>query len=173
VGGLLPWLLSVPRAQYTFESRWVIENAQVGRLFEILARNHYEEWWPEVLETRELGPGRLRSVVKSALPYKLTMDIEVGESRVDPSRGTLKRTFGGDLAGDSTWELEQAGPHVYVDFIEHAATTSKLFNLLAPLSAPLMRWNHEQMMQDGQQGLQMAANGCPNPAEVLRATKRK
>jgi hypothetical protein len=158
VGGLFKWLKSPPLAHYTFGSEWVINRSDVSTVQGILAEGRYSDWWSDFRSTQDLGGGKSLSVVRSRLPYSLHLGTQIDQSYIHADEGRVHALISGDLQGDSNFQIRQEGTQVRVSFVEHAATTKKLFNLLAPIAGGLMRWNHKKMMEDGQRGLQLAAD---------------
>jgi uncharacterized protein YndB with AHSA1/START domain len=125
----------------------------------------YPQWWPvypkvEVLRdvSPELVGARARLLVKSALGYTLTLEVEIVEA--DPPR-YLKTAATGQLEGTGLWELEAQGPEAgtlgapttHVTFTWIVASRHPLLNLLEPVAKPLFAWSHNDASRKGHLGL--------------------
>jgi hypothetical protein len=59
----------------------------------------------------------------------------------------------GELNGVGRWTLNQAGPNTHVQYDWQVSTSRAWMNALAPLLAPMFRWNHGEVMAEGARGL--------------------
>jgi hypothetical protein len=132
---------------------------------EIERPEKWPEWWPGLEAVREveagdaLGVGSVKEFVfKSFLPYTLSFHgrfIEV----VPPRRFRVAAV--GELEGTGILELSESGDQTTNStFTWEVRTTKPWMNVVAPVAAPLFRWNHDQLMEKAGQGLgrQLGAN---------------
>ena len=140
-------------AEYHFVSIWQI-NAPIERV-----------WKPrravaELVEVRgrvdQLEPGaadgmgkRMRLLFRTRLPYTLGFDVRV--TRVHPPSELVAEATG-ELAGTGRWTLTPVAGGTVVRYWD-IRTTRRWMNLLAPVARPVFRWNHDELMRAGGQGL--------------------
>ncbi len=142
---------------YDFLTTWHLA-APLHLVWETIYHSeNWPEWWPGLLSVVELekgddcGIGNLRRYCwKGWLPYRLVFDIRTTHI-VQPF--LLAGTASGDLSGTGVWRLREYGDEVMVQYKWQVATRKKWMNLLAPLARPLFRWNHDQVMRQGEAGL--------------------
>ena len=113
----------------------------------------WPKWWKgveSVVVIREGGPdsvGKLmKHVWKSALPYRLRFDIEI--TKVENLK-VIQVASKGQLDGIGIMSFSTQGDDVIVRFDWQVDTTEWWMNLIAPLAAPLFRWNHAVIMDWG------------------------
>ena len=116
----------------------------------------WPRWWPGV-DSQTLDPGdarglgaRRRYVCRSALPLRLCFVTQV--TRIEPQQ-LIEGQVEGDLLGVGRCRLTQDQGRTIVRFDWHVRTTGRWLNRLAPLAAPVLRWNHDLLMQAGGRGL--------------------
>ena len=150
--------------QYRFTTRWQFEIPLERVWDEIYAMDEWPAWWKYVESVELLRPGSegnrgsIRRIRWStALPYSLTFDSELVS--IEPHKRIEGRAFG-DLEGKGIWTFESRLGVCYVQYDWIVNTTKKWMNILAPLAWPLFRWNHNQVMQAGFEGLK---NRCSVP----------
>jgi uncharacterized membrane protein len=145
-------------SQYEFITTWHFD-APLERIWnEINAAENWPEWWKGVLEMTELkagdsdGIGSIRrSTWKSVLPYKLEFDLEI--VRIEHLKLIEARAFG-ELEGTGIWQFEPANDNrTRVQYDWSVKTTKPWMNLLAPLAKPFFKWNHDIIMNWGEEGL--------------------
>ena len=131
----------------------------------------WPRWWPQVREVRTLHRGatsdlgtvrRIRWA--SRLPYGFSLDVETTEV------GTMRRLRGrasGDMAGSGLWELERDGAGTFVRYTWQLELHTRWMRVVAPLMAPVFRWNHEGVMRAGGRGL---ARHLAHPSSLRIAT---
>jgi uncharacterized protein YndB with AHSA1/START domain len=116
-------------------------------------------WWPYVRRVQTLRPGSeddgLGSVRRiawgSRLPYGFTLDVECTQAQ---RHRLLRGAARGDLEGEGTWELEPGRGHTtHVRYTWRLTLNTRWMRLVAPLMAPVFRWNHERVMAAGARGL--------------------
>ena len=59
----------------------------------------------------------------------------------------------GDLEGTGVWTLQGNGSATRVRYDGQVATTKAWMNAVAPLLEPAFRWNHDDVMRRGGEGL--------------------
>lgn len=143
--------------EYDFLTTWRLA-APLNLVWETIYRSErWTEWWPGLLSVVELekgddsGIGNLRRYSwKGMLPYRLVFDIRI--TQIDRPF-LLVGTASGDLTGTGVWRFSEDGGMVVVQYEWRVATHKEWMNLLAPIARPLFRWNHDQVMRWGEEGL--------------------
>jgi hypothetical protein len=69
----------------------------------------------------------------------------------------------GELVGSGIWRLRQVGDVTDVRYDWEVRTTKFWMNLLAPLARPIFAWNHEGVMQAGEDGLRRILENDASP----------
>lgn len=148
----------MPRPRrYRFLTAWLIA-AERERVFDALwDSERWPEWWPGVAEAVETEPGnadgigrRGRYEWRSRIPYPVR--FEVVSTRVErPS--LLEAEASGAFEGTGRWRLfgEPGVTAVLYDWDVRAS--KRWMRALAPIADPLFRWNHDQLMRAGGEGL--------------------
>ena len=143
-------------ADYSFVTKWCFE-APIDLVWEALAAGErYSDWWPCFIDYRNLTPeqnevgSRVERIVKGRLPYKLRYETTV--TRFEPLRELAYDAEGG-LSGKGRFVLEQVGDKTHVTFYWNVSTKGFWLNLLAPMLKWLFAWNHNWVMDQGEQGL--------------------
>lgn len=146
---------------YRFLTTWLI-GAPRGPIFEALWESErWPAWWPGVIAAREVDRGDPATGVgrrglyewRSTIPYPVR--FEVVATRVQPP-GLLEGRVSGDLIGRGRWRLFGADgpePATAVLYEWEVSTAKRWMNAVAPLAAPVFRWNHDQLMRRGGEGL--------------------
>jgi hypothetical protein len=145
-------------SSYEFITVWNFGSPLERVWNEINDAEKWPEWWKGVLAMTELKQGDAdgigsirRSKWKSALPYKLEFDLEI--VRVEHFKLIEARAFG-ELEGTGLWHfnaLTENKTRVQYDWT--VKTTKPWMNLIAPLAKPLFKWNHDIIMNWGEEGL--------------------
>jgi hypothetical protein len=86
----------------------------------------------------------------SRLPYRLTFSMR---TTVVKSPQLLEGVAQGELNGMGRWTLSQAGANTHAQYDWQVATSRAWMNALAPVLAPMFRWNHGEVMAEGARGL--------------------
>lgn len=141
-------------AEYHFVSTWQIQ-APIERVWEeIYHAERWPAWWKYVTGVDELEPGaadgvgkRMRLLFRTRLPYTLGFDLQV--TRVQPPSGLEARATG-ELDGTGRWTLTSADGGTLVRYDWDVRTTRRWMNLLAPAARPVFRWNHDELMREGE-----------------------
>jgi uncharacterized protein YndB with AHSA1/START domain len=144
-------------AQVRLVSRWH-NAAPIDRVWEALkATDRWPIWWRYVRRVRELKPGNAEGLGAvrhiawgSRLPYGVAFDVEVTEVQ-RPRRMTGRAR--GQLEGVGVWELTPEGETTRVQYTWCVDLGTRWMRLVAPLAAPVFRWNHNAVMRAGAEGL--------------------
>lgn len=144
-------------AEYYLSTIWRIK-APLPDVWDALYHpDDWPEWWKNVLQVAEvakgdeLGIGALhRYTWKGALPYRITFDIHI--LNIIPLQ-LLEGQASGEVEGRGQWLLAYDGTYTLVRYIWQVRTNTAWMNWLAPLAAPLFRWNHYKVMREGAKGL--------------------
>jgi hypothetical protein len=143
-------------AAYSFITHWRFD-APLERVWrEIDAPECYPQWWPAMRVYRDLTPllhgvgSRAERVTKGVLPYELRYTTTT--ARYEPRR-EIAYDVEGDLTGDGRMVLRRDGTGTAVDIYWDVATSGFWLNLLAPVLKPLLAWNHNWVMAQGERGL--------------------
>lgn len=158
-------------AHFEFISHWRIRSP----LEPVWARiNDYETWpawWRGVEEVNVVRRGAAdhvgalnNQVWKSALPYRLRFQIEI--TKVEPMH-VIEVAADGELRGTGVMSFATEGDITVVTFVWKVETTSTWMNMLAPVAAPLFRWNHGAIMDWGAESLAKKLG-----AELVGTTER-
>lgn len=117
----------------------------------------WPRWWPFVRSVRTLRPGDadgLGSVRRiewaTRLPYDLVIEVEAVEVL---RQQRLRARSRGQLRGEGLWLLNHEGGFTDVTYVWRVSLERPWMRVLAPLLAPLFRWNHAAVMRAGQAGL--------------------
>lgn len=138
-------------------SHWRLA-APVERVWDALSKpESWPRWWPGVRQVLTLAPGNdqgLGSVRRiewaTRLPYRIRVEVEAVETiRHSRIRGRSR----GALQGEGLWLLRTDGPFTDVTFVWRVELKTPWMRWLAPLLAPVFRWNHESVMRAGGAGL--------------------
>ena len=123
---------------------------------------HWSTWWKGVEQVEVVKRGRpdtvgtvLNHVWKSVLPYKLRFRITI--TNVEPLR-RIEVAADGELRGVGRMSFSTEGGEVTVRFDWNVDTTSSWMNVIAPVAAPLFRWNHSAIMRWGAECLARRIN---------------
>jgi len=144
-------------AQFRLVSHWHIA-APIDTVWAALkATEQWPTWWRYVKAVREIQPGdaeglgAVRHITwSSRLPYGVAFDVEVVEmQRPRFMRGRAR----GQLDGIGTWELAPDADTTRVRYLWCVDLTTRWMRLVAPIAAPVFRWNHNGVMRAGAEGL--------------------
>ncbi|MFO1293220.1 MAG: SRPBCC family protein [Rubrivivax sp.] len=127
----------------------------------------WPRWWPYVQRVQTLregdadGVGSVRRIDWSTrLPYRLVIEVESVES-VRHQR--LRARSRGQLDGEGLWLLREGAGCTDLTYVWRVTLTRRWMRWLAPLLAPVFRWNHAGVMRAGEAGLRRHLAG-PGPA---------
>jgi hypothetical protein len=144
-------------ALYKFVDHWYIK-APIDQVFHYIAdARTYPQWWPAYAKVETLSDiqpphvgSRGRLVVKSALGYRLNIEVEITESNPPYYFKTLSR---GELEGTGVWEFEQNGDTTHATWTWIVESRHPLLNLLEPVAKRLFAWSHNDASGKGHDGL--------------------
>ncbi|WP_137891906.1 SRPBCC family protein [Ramlibacter sp. 2FC] len=142
---------------YRLTTLWQFE-APLAPVWEaIVLAEAWPTWWPGIESVVTLAPGDAHGLgarrlwrCKSALPYRLSFTTCV--TRIEPLR-RIEGQVEGELEGRGCCRLWTEGGLTQVRHDWQVRTTPLWMNLLAPLTRPLFRWNHDALMRAGGRGL--------------------
>lgn len=150
----------MPVNEYHFVTVWRVPGT-TGEVADVL-RDPMDlpRWWPAVyLSAEQLDPPddrgltqRVRFRTKGWLPYTLTWDLRVTESRY-PERFGLD--VSGDFVGRGIWTLAQDGAEVVATYDWRIRSEKPLLQALAPFMRPLLEANHRWAMTQGEDSLRL------------------
>jgi uncharacterized protein YndB with AHSA1/START domain len=117
----------------------------------------WPRWWPYVAAVELLragdadGLGAVRRFEwHTRLPYRIRLEVEtvtVERQRLLVARAT------GDAKGVGTWRLASDGAGTRLQYEWRIRLDRRWMRWLAPLAAPLYKWNHNGVMRAGAAGL--------------------
>lgn len=163
-------------AHFDLVTHWRIA-APVDRVWAALADPAgWPRWWPCVRRVTLLRAGRADGVGavrridwSTRLPYGIRIEVEGVEVR---PMERLRARARGALEGEGLWLLRPGAGHTDVTYVWRVQLRQRWMRLLAPLLAPVFRWNHDAVMRAGEAGLRRHL-GCAEPAPSQRRTTRK
>jgi hypothetical protein len=145
-------------AQYSFLTAWLLQGEPIERvwaeLFDVAA---WPQWWKGVTDARELEPGGSDGLGKvftiswrSLLPYELSFTTTV--TRIEKPH-LMEGHAVGELTGTGRWRLFEHDGVTAVTYEWDIRTTKAWMNTLAPVARPIFAWNHDYVMDRGEEGL--------------------
>ncbi len=144
-------------AGYNWVSVWDIDAPRPMVWAAISRAEDWPRWWPFVDSVELLRPGdadgagaMCHLVWRTRLPYRIRLEVETVD--VKPEHSLWVRAQG-DAAGEGTWKLTDAGGGTRVEYEWRISLDRPWMRWLAPLAAPLYRWNHDAVMAAGGTGL--------------------
>ncbi len=161
--------------QYEFLTRWRVEGT-CGEVADVLGEPlALSRWWPSVyLHVEELRPPdarglgrRVRLHTKGWLPYTLTWEFELVESRY-PHGFTLVAT--GDFDGRGVWTFEQDGAFVDITYDWRLNAEKPLLRHLSFLLKPVFEANHRWAMAQGERSLKLELARWRATSDAARAS---
>ena len=156
-------------------SHWRL-HAPVGSVWTALVQpEQWPRWWPglrAVRTLREGAPGGLGSVRQmvwdTGLPYRLHLSVETVEVL---NHQRLRGRVRGTLHGDGLWLLRGQHGVTDVTYVWRVELGTTWMRWLAPLLAPVFRWNQRRVMRAGAVGLARHLNGARQPRRAEGATR--
>lgn len=161
----------MPARHFDLVSHWRIA-APVGPVWAALTQpESWPQWWPYVRSVHTLrrgGADGLGSVHRiewsTRLPYEFVIEVEAVESlRHERLRGISR----GHLKGEGLWLLRAQDRCTDVTYLWRVELGKPWMRWLAPILAPLFRWNHRGVMRAGGAGLARHLGAMP-AAPALR-----
>ncbi|OCJ21084.1 SRPBCC family protein [Serratia sp. 14-2641] len=143
--------------EYQLTTLWRIK-APLPTVWEVLYHpDIWPSWWKNLLQVVEIGKGDAlgigalhRYTWQGVLPYRITFDMHI--VNIVPLQ-LLEGQASGEVEGVGQWLLSSDGVYTLARYTWHVRTTTLWMNCLAPLAAPLFRWNHDAVMRAGAKGL--------------------
>lgn len=144
-------------ADYTFSTIWRVE-ASISEVWDILCHpDQWPQWWRSLEQIVELKKGDIQGIGalhrytwKGVLPYRITFDIHV--LKILPFC-LLEGAASGAVEGRGVWSIYDNGVDTIVRYDWNIRTNTRWMNYMAPLAAPIFRWNHDMVMREGAKGL--------------------
>lgn len=162
----------MPASHFDLVSQWRIE-APVERVWAALTDpDAWPRWWPYVLGVQTLreggadGVGSVRRIDwATRLPYRLLIEVEAVESvRLQRLRARSR----GQLDGEGLWLLRADDGGTDVTYVWRVRVVKRWMRWLAPLLAPVFRWNHDAVMRAGEVGLRRYLRESDSVAPTTR-----
>ncbi len=145
---------------YSFKTVWRF-SAPIEQVWDILwAVDHWPSWWSGLTSVQLIQPGTgpdglgtvRRFAWKTKLGYRLVVDLKL----IQVERlHRIESRASGDLEGTGIWTLTPEGNETIVQYDWNVSTTKRWMNWLAPVARPLFNWNHDEVMQAGEDGLRV------------------
>lgn len=144
-------------ARYAFLTTWALEAPLDDVWREIHDTERWPEWWRGVTEATETDPGaacgigrRGRYTWRSRVPYPVRFEVVA----TDVQRPhLLAGEASGELEGTGIWRLRAEEAATEVTYEWNVATTKRWMNAIGPVAGPFFRWNHDEVMRWGGEGL--------------------
>jgi len=144
--------------EYYMPTRWRVKG-NIWEIYEICSDFlDYQRWWPEVYlkiqkggTDKETGNEVYDILSRGKLPYKLRWR-SCKTSEQAPHSISLKSS--GDLVGHGTWQFEQDGEYVNVQFDWYVNAEKPLLKLFSPILKPFFTSNHYWAMERGRESLE-------------------
>jgi hypothetical protein len=143
--------------RYVFHSEWHLPappDAVYAALRDVAS---YPTWWPQVRGVRQLDETRGKLRCRSLLPYDLVFEID--RDVEDPDARVLAARQTGDLEGTSRWTIAAADSGSVAAFDEDVVVRKALVRRAGLIARPVLRFNHDLMMRDGERGLRRHLSG--------------
>ena len=149
-------------------SHWRIA-APVDRVWSALTDpDSWPTWWPCVRTVTTLragdatGVGSVRRMRWSTrLPYEIDIELEAVEVR---RHERLRGRARGPLRGEGLWLLRADANRTDVTYVWRVELVKPWMRWLAPVLAPVFRWNHDAVMRAGEAGLTRHLAQAPPPS---------
>ncbi len=152
--------------EYRLTSEWRINAPLPEVCAAVLLCARWPEWWEGAEKVEEIAAGdadgigsHWRFTWKGRLPYRLVFDVQITRHALPD---TLEGRASGEVEGIGRWCFCREDGLTVVRYEWLIRTTCWWMNLLAPVARPVFKWNHDQLMRQGGEGL----------ARLLRARLR-
>ena len=134
---------------FRFERAWHVAAPPVRVREVLLDLEHYPEWWPQVRAVAKVDDDTAYVLCRSVLPY--TLDLVLHAEERGPE--LLRTSIGGDLSGWSAFRVRADGEGTHVRYEQEVVVAHRALSLASRLLRPLLRWNHDRMMDGCVAGL--------------------
>jgi hypothetical protein len=129
-------------ADLTFGGAWTLA-ATPARVRDVIVDvEHWVEWWPQVLAVASLGADDARVIARSVLPHRLDLVLHA----VNRDLPVLEVELAGTLHGTARWELTDHPDGTRLVYEQRVSVVGGLA-LASRVAQPVMRWNHDRMME--------------------------
>ena len=144
-------------ARFRFVTEWEIE-APLDRVCQAISDcRQWPRWWKAVERVEECEPGDANGIGsvkrftwRGKLPYRLTFDIRITRA---VALTMVEGRASGEVEGVGRWRFQSAGETTRVRYEWQVRTTRRWMNLIAPIAGPVFKWNHDQVMRQGAEGM--------------------
>ena len=144
-------------AKFNFVTVWRIQ-APLSQVCDAVSRcRQWPQWWQGMERVEELEPGDAEGIGslrrftwRGRLPYRVVFDVCV--TRVVPLT-VLEGQASGEVEGVGCWHFTSRGDVTEVRYEWRIRTNCLWMNVAAPLARPLFKWNHDQLMRQGAEGM--------------------
>jgi len=144
-------------AKFNFVTVWRIQ-APLSQVCDAISRcRQWPQWWRGMERVEELdsgdaeGIGSLRRFTwRGRLPYRIVFDVCV--TRIVPLT-VLEGQASGEVEGVGCWHFASCGDVTEVRYEWRIRTNRLWMNVVAPLARPIFKWNHDQLMRQGAEGM--------------------
>jgi hypothetical protein len=162
----------MPPDHFDLVSQWRVR-APVERVWAALTDPaSWPRWWPYVRQVRTLraggadGVGAVRRIDWSTrLPYRIVIEVETVEV---VSLERVRARSRGQLHGEGLWLLRAGAGFTDVTYVWRVTLGRSSMRWLAPLLAPVFRWNHDGVMRAGEAGLRRLLEGASGQGAAVR-----
>ena len=149
-------------AEFQFVTVWRIE-APLPQVCDAVSQClHWPRWWKGVERVEEFDPGDTagigslrRFTWRGRLPYRLSFDVRV--TRIVPLT-LLEGRASGEVEGVGCWRFADDGGVTVVRYEWLVRTNRWWMNVIAPIARPVFKWNHDQVMRQGAEGMARLLN---------------
>lgn len=149
----MPWPVHVDLV-----SQWTIA-APVERVWPALIRAEtWPRWWPGVVAVQTLCAGGAQGLgvierIEWSTWFGRPIVVDVEAVQVIPHE-LLRGRSRGHIDGEGLWLLRGEAGRTLVTYVLRVKVERGWMRWLAPVLAPLMRWNHRAVMRAGERGLE-------------------
>ncbi|HMU63787.1 MAG: SRPBCC family protein [Nitrosomonas sp.] len=144
-------------AAFSFTTEWRFDAPHEMVCDAIIQCLDWPQWWLGAEQVEKLitgdsdGVGSVhRFTWKGKIPYHFTFTMRV--TRYVPGV-LLEGGAEGEVVGTGRWDFVRANDITIVRYAWTVRTNRLWMNLLAPIARPIFKWNHDQVMRQGELGL--------------------
>jgi uncharacterized protein YndB with AHSA1/START domain len=149
--------------QFELVTNWHFD-APIERVWaELNAPDDWPAWWRAVERVQMIAPGDANGIGavrrltwRTALPYTLAFNMIA--TRIEPMT-MLEGRATGELDGIGLWTLTPADSGTDVRYDWRIEVTKPWMRVMSPVLKPAFRWNHNQVMAWGYEGLAQRLRG--------------
>jgi uncharacterized protein YndB with AHSA1/START domain len=139
-------------AAYSFLTTWILDAPRAAVWDAIYDVERWPAWWRGVRRVEKVDPGDAlgigavyRHEWRSVIPYPVRFETRI--TRIELPY-LIEAVADGELAGSGRWRFFD-GRETAVTYEWNVRTTRSWMNLVAPVAAPIFRWNHNVVMHQG------------------------